>query len=238
MPSILRTVLTAAPEPVATASARSFWDALWERGDVAAASPFELAVLGGFHADRVGFAFLAGYEGALRALFTLDHGVLGSFSVTEAGGNKPRAVQTRLDPVAGGFELEGEKRWATLAPIGDVLFVIARAGAAADGRPELRAVRLAGTASGLDVTALPETPFTPEVPHASLTMTHVAVDPDAVLPGDAYTAYVKPFRTAEDLHVHGGLLGYLIGAARRFDWPRATVEGLLASLSAASAPAR
>ncbi len=56
---------------------------------------------------------------------------------------------------------------------------------------------------------------------------------DAVLPGDGYSGYVKPFRTVEDAHVHAALLGYLIGVARRHDLPRELIERLVATALAA-----
>ncbi len=51
--------------------------------------PLEAAVRGGARADRVGYAFAAGYQAALRALFPLAPGQLGSLCATEAHGAHP-----------------------------------------------------------------------------------------------------------------------------------------------------
>ncbi|HVL02548.1 MAG TPA: hypothetical protein VM553_22160, partial [Dongiaceae bacterium] len=48
------------------------------------------------------------------------------------------------------------------------------------------------------------------------------------LPGDGYRDYVKPFRTVEDIHVSGAILGFLLRIARAHHWPAASVETLLA----------
>ena len=93
----------------------------------------------------------------------------------------------------------------------------------AQGRNALRMVRVPTDAPG--VTLAPSSaPFVPEIPHAEVTLDHVHVATDAVLPGDGYTEYVKPFRTVEDAHVHAALLGYLIGIARRHDFDRLLIE--------------
>src|SRR3954471_19636201 len=89
------------------------------------------ALLGGFAADRLGYAFASGYQAALRALVPdLPEDCVASLCVTERGGGHPRAIETRLDPIAGGgYRLTGRKRWATLSSEAGVLLVAASAGA-------------------------------------------------------------------------------------------------------------
>ena len=82
---------------------------------------------------------------------------------------------------------------------------------------------------------MPPTVFVPEVPHAALTLAGVAVSTADLLPGDGYDRYVKPFRTVEDLHVHGALLGYLVGVSWRHGFPREAMERLLAAVAAVRA---
>jgi len=56
-----------------------------------------------------------------------------------------------------------------------------------------------------------------------------------MLAADGYEAYVKPFRTIEDLHVHAAIIAYLVREARRQSWPNAWVERAVGVLHAARA---
>lgn len=49
---------------------------------------------------------------------------------------------------------------------------------------------------------------------------------DHILPGDGYTRYVKPFRTIEDMHVFGAVIGYLLPLSRDYQWPQESREAL------------
>jgi acyl-CoA dehydrogenase len=238
MHRLLRDLLAGPTDPIVSPDARAFWDVSckrWVERQRAGAehAPMHQAVLGGFQSDRVGHAFVVGYQAALRTLLDLAPGALASFCVTEAGGNRPRAIATRLEEASGGqLRLTGEKRWSTLAPVADVLCVVARSGTDEAGRPRLVAVAVPSGTRGVAVTPMPATPFAPEVPHAEIRFTDAVVAATARLPGDAYERYVKPFRTAEDLHVHGALVGYVIGVARRASWPRDALEALGGHLAA------
>ncbi len=60
--------------------------------------PMDRAVAGGFLADRIGYAFAAGYEAALRRLAPdLPEGPIVSLCITEKEGAHPRAIKARLD---------------------------------------------------------------------------------------------------------------------------------------------
>ncbi|MEA2746861.1 MAG: acyl-CoA dehydrogenase [Myxococcales bacterium] len=190
----------------------------------------ERALWGGFHADRLGYAFVAGYAAALSRLLehvTRLNPTTGgrpfterpwpaklSLCATEAGGGHPRAIATRLDKQGGALVLNGEKTFATLAPLADELLVVASRGIEADGKNRLRIVRVKPTATGVTMTPRPETPFTPEIPHAVVRFTNAVVENEDVLPGDGYEQWLKPFRTIEDTHVLAATVGYLQGAAR------------------------
>lgn len=180
--------------------------------------PVQRALLGGATADRLGYAFAAGYAAALQALFRTSAATLGSLAATEEGGAHPRAINTTLRSEGGALRLSGHKRWITLA--GEELFVLARTEETNEGRPVLVVVRIDRDDEGVRVVPMPEAPFVPEIPHAELVLENVEVAPSNVLPGDGWNDWVKPFRTVEDIHVHAAVLGYLLGAAGRFAWPR------------------
>lgn len=207
------------------------------------ASPLESAIAGGFAADRLAWAFCAGYQAALRALLPqLPADALVSLCVTEADGNHPRAVQTALVPhphVPGSFLLDGQKRWVTLGPDSALLLVAARFGDAAPAaRIPLKLALVRRGAAGVSLRTIPDIGFVPEVAHAEVRFERVPVAEPDLLPDDGYARYVKPFRTIEDLHVHAAMLAYLLREARRLAWPRAWVERAFAAVHALGAIAR
>ncbi|HEV8143181.1 MAG TPA: acyl-CoA dehydrogenase family protein [Methylomirabilota bacterium] len=198
-------------------------------------TPFDRAVTAGFRANRVAGAFAGGYQGALRALVAdrLGDDVIASFCVSEPGGNSPRAIETTLTRHPDGrFVLDGQKRWSTMAPVADVLLVAAHQGLDAAGRKPFKLVYVEAGAPGLTITRMPPTKFIPEIPHAELRLQEVVVSADALLPGDGYVGYVKRFRTVEDVYIHGGILGYALGAARRFVFPQTVIERLASAIAA------
>jgi hypothetical protein len=210
----------------------------WPRHRAIAAehpSTFQQAIVGGFVADRVGWAFASGYQAALRSLFPDAPGdKLCAFCVTEADGNSPKAIKSSLR-MDGVWLLNGAKRWTTLGPEGSLFFVAARDEAASKERPAIRLARVSSTSPGLKIENMPATRFVPEVPHAQLKFDNVKVD--ALLPGDGYDLYVKPFRTVEDIHVQAAILAYLMREAQRLGWPEHWIErlsALLASLATLS----
>ncbi len=235
--ALLRVVLS----PRAATNPCETLDAWLPRMDAARATfstPFDGAVAAAADADRLGWAFVAGYDAALHALDDglAIRGLRTSFAVTEEGGGHPKALAARLAPdAAGTLRLTGTKRFVTLGTVADVLLVVAGRGEPRDGRTELVVLRVDAKAPGVTVAALPETPFAPEVPHAVVTFTDVAVGPGDVLPGDGWARWVKPFRTVEDLHVAGAALGYLAGAAARGAWSSTYRSELVATLCSARA---
>lgn len=213
-----------AVRPPAVDSLAAWWDATAaERGRFD--TTVERALVGGALADRLGYAFAGGYREALRALVPGLEGVT-ALCITEAGGNHPKAIETKLVAVGDGYEVSGHKKWATVGSLASSLLVCATTGTDA-GVPRLRMVRVAANAPGVTITAS-SAPFVPEIPHAEITLDGVAVTAVDLLPGDGYDNYVKPFRTIEDIHVHAALLGYLVGVARRRDLARDAIERLLA----------
>jgi acyl-CoA dehydrogenase len=140
-----------APTTVPPLDSVDQWWPGWAALAAQPSSPMALALRGGFAADRVGWAFAAGYQSALRTLVpSLPVQALAAFCVTEEGGNRPRDIRTLITPGAGGgFHVSGSKRWTTLGPQGTLLLVTGRlAGAATDERPALKVAAGAGRSAG------------------------------------------------------------------------------------------
>ncbi len=227
--ALLHGLLAEAPPCIDAADLRTWW----QRGAPlrAEGEPVDCAVRCGWAADRLGWAFAGGYHAALRRLVPdLGRAHLAALCATEAGGAHPRAIESTLVRAADGWVLSGHKRWGTLATAAETLFVVASTGSDAEGRKVLRVARVPARAAGVTMKELPATPFAPEIPHAEVVFEGVHVVDAALLPGDGWERWVKPFRTVEDAHVHAAVLGYLLGVARRHAWPEATVEALLAAI--------
>ncbi len=196
-------------------------------------APFARAALGGFAADRLGWAFAAGYQAALRAMVpSLPDDRVACLAATEEKGGHPRHIHTRLEPAGEGGRLTGRKQWVTLGAEGGIFLVVASIGAGPDGRSRLVVARAETGAPGLRVEAAPPTPFVPEVPHGQLVLEGAPAVP---LPGDGYLDYLKPFRTIEDLHVSGAALGYLLRVGLHWAWPRPLLAELLHLIAALEA---
>jgi alkylation response protein AidB-like acyl-CoA dehydrogenase len=223
-----------APPPTRTIDGIADWWPLWLSLHKPGASPAALAVAGGFAADRVGWAFASGYQAALRALLpALPHDTLAAFCVTEAEGNRPRHIRTTIAPQPDGTRrIDGAKRWTTLGPSSTLLLVVGAMPAPAGAtKPMLKVARVPVPTAGLVLQPMPPTRFVPEVPHAQVLMQDVRVSADALLPGDGYDTYVKPFRAIEDLHVTLAVLAHLLREGRTRGWPAAFNEQLVAALS-------
>ena len=200
-----------------------WWSAVAPR--LAGRTTFDQALWGGLLADRLGLAFVAGYQAALARL--VGPGAPGqvlAVAFTEEGGAHPRAIQASLRQTSAGWSLTGRKTWTTCGSVADELVVVASTGEA-EGRNLLRALLLPTSAPGVTIEAMPETPFVPEIPHASVVFEEVAVS--ELLPGDGYLDTLKPFRTIEDIHIQAAVLGYLVRGGREAGWPPAVLEDLL-----------
>ena len=209
--------------------------AWWTRHRAIAAEhpdPVHQAIVGGFVADRVGWAFASGYQAALRALFPeAPRDRICALCVTEADGNSPKAIRSSLAKTGGDWTLNGSKRWTTLGPEGALFYVAARDESASGNRASIRIARVDSNAQGLKIEVMPATRFVPEVPHAQLRFENLKIDESAILPGDGYDQYVKPFRTVEDIHVQAAVLSYLMREGQRLAWPQGWLERLSAVLA-------
>lgn len=196
------------------------------RGALAEApDPFAAAASLGARADRVAYAFAGGYQAALWALVPgRDRARLAALCVTEAGGGHPRAIEARADT----GRLTGEKTYVTLGALAEDLYVLAREGES-DGRPRLGLYVVDPTADGVVVAPGPSAPFVPEIDHATLRLDGAR---GSRLEGDGWSDYARPFRTVEDVHVHGALLAHLLALGAREGWERPARERGLALLAA------
>ncbi len=216
-------------------------DGWWSRHRAAAAEfdvPADRAMAGAAECDRLGYAFASGFREALRALIPQVGDGKVAFCATEEGGNRPRAIQSRLDPDGDGWRLTGNKKWATMGQVADDLLVFASVGQMStargdQGRNRIALVRVPASREGVSIAAGRDTPFVPEIPHASLCFDNVRVEPGERLEGDGYDRYLKPFRTVEDCHVHAALLAWVLQVARGSDWPEAALERLAVQIAAA-----
>ncbi len=200
------------------------------------ALPIDRAVAGGFLADRMAYAFAAGYGAALRRLVPeLPARTIVSLCVSERGGAHPRAIETRLEKKGAGgegFVLTGEKTFITAALEARMLLVAASTGTGRDGKNQIKMVLVGSDEPGVTITPMTDLPFVPEISHGVVSFAGVSVGACDILPGDGYLDYIKPFRTIEDLHVVGAVVGHLFRIAAFFAWPGEVREELLALAAA------
>ena len=194
-------------------------------------SSVDRAAAAGIVADRLGYAFAGGYRAALGRLVP---GIAGNAALcaTEEGGAHPRFIRTKLEPDGDAWRLQGTKRWVTLGTAAEELVVVASIGIDDSGRNRLKAARVPATRAGITLLERPATPFAPEIPHAEARFEGVRIEASEVLVGDGYDAYLKPFRTIEDVHVLAAAVGYLVGVARASLWPRSWIAQAIAVLLA------
>lgn len=195
---------------------------------------FDAAMLVAVGVDRLGWAFASGYQAALRLVVPgLAPDRLVALCVTEPEGNHPRQIHTTVAFDDRDAYLSGHKSFVTFGTQAQLLLVVAREGADAASSPRLRLARVPADRAQAQLAPLDELPLCPEVPHAALTLTHLRLPQAEVDGGDAFTAVVRPFRTAEDCVVTAAALAYLVGVGRRHGWPQERLEahlGLIAAL--------
>lgn len=189
------------------------------------------AMIGGHLAPSPGLAFLAGYEAALRVLWpAAPEDELGALCVTEAGSVRPAELTTRRR----GDLVDGRKDFVTAGDAARWWLCAARE--EADGeRPRLGLVIVRAGAPGARIEPLPAIPWLPEVGHARL---HLEDTPCERLAGDGWDAYLRPFRTIEDLHVFAAITAWLHHVGLGSGWPPALVLRLAQLLAGAAELAR
>lgn len=214
------------------------WKKIFDKEASAWSETLEMAVVGGFISDRVSYAFVSGYESAIRHMFPkLPKEAVVAFCVTEEGGGHPKAIQSTLmktDELSDGekkWVLNGSKKFITCADEAELVLAAASTGTTSDGKNQIRIVLVDKKTPGISVELMDQLPFVKEISHGRLHFKDVALKESQILKGDGYNEYIKPFRTIEDIHVFGAILGYLFRVASIFDWPKNINEGLLSLIT-------
>jgi alkylation response protein AidB-like acyl-CoA dehydrogenase len=150
-------------------------------GEAATPSAFERLVrVAARTSGRLGAA-AAGHQASIRRLFpdTPDDAIT-AFCVSEEKGPRPSEILSALTPIAGGFRLNGTKRWGSMAPLADMLYVAASVGRS-EGRNRLRMVRVRPGAAGLAFDTSRYADYADHMPIADLAFADVAVAPEDVM---------------------------------------------------------
>jgi alkylation response protein AidB-like acyl-CoA dehydrogenase len=177
----------------------------------------------------------AGHQAAIRRLFPeTPEAAVTAFCVSEDQGPRPSGIRTTLTPSGAGFVLNGSKKWGSMAPLADLLYVAASIGER-EGRNQLRMVRVPADSPGLTLDPLPYAAYQGHMPIADVALVAVGVPADAVLPQDAYVAFVKPFRLIEDVYGSAATQIALLRLGRVHGWPKDALEDLTALILQAHA---
>lgn len=188
-----------------------------------AVSPFELAVAGGRLMATPGLAFLVGYQAALRMLWPSAPLSLGALCATEQRSLRVADMQTRLRDL----RLSGRKDFVTAGDAADWLLVAARSEEPGEV-PRLNLAVVYPGEPGVRVEKLAPMPLMPDIGHGRLFLDNALCE---LLAGDGWDAYVKPFRTLEDIYVLSAMIAWLFGVGQDSDWPQTLQLRLLALLA-------
>ncbi|MDD1006628.1 acyl-CoA dehydrogenase family protein [Pseudomonas shahriarae] len=206
--------------PAVADLAEGFATLLQQLGNV---TPFELAVAGGRRMATPGLAFLVGYQAALRMLWPSAPLSLGALCATEQRSLRPSDMQTRLTDL----RLSGAKDFVTAGDAADWLLIAARS-EEAGATPRLSLAVVYPGEPGVTVDKLPALPLMPDISHGRLHLDGALCE---LLAGDGWDAYVKPFRTLEDVYVLSAMTAWLYGVGQDSDWPQTLQLRLLALLA-------
>ena len=188
-----------------------------------AVSPFELAVAGGRLMATPGLAFLVGYQAALRMLWPSAPLSLGALCATEQRSLRVADMQTRLRDL----RLSGRKDFVTAGDAADWLLVAARSEEPGEV-PRLNLAVVYPGEPGVRLEKLAPMPLMPDIGHGRLFLDNALCE---LLAGDGWDAYVKPFRTLEDIYVLSAMTAWLFGVGQDSDWPQTLQLRLLALLA-------
>lgn len=193
---------------------------------------FFTAVDAGLHAGQLAFCFAGGYQAALRRLLPfLPPQAFAALLLSEGKKQRPEDLQTVLTPLSSGrFCLDGEKSYVAGGAVADPLLVVARHGVDAQGRARAVLLVMPPTLPGIVLTAGRDLGFLSVLPHARVNFAGVVVEPEMLVPGDAWRDCARPFRTIEDIHVTAAIAAHLAVSALRFSWPSALFSTLLACI--------
>jgi len=197
---------------------------------VGTVTPFELAVAGGRRMATPGLAFLVGYQAALRMLWPSAPPSLGALCATEQRSLRPADMQTRLSDL----RLSGRKDFVTAGDAADWLLVAARSEQPGE-TPRLSLAVVYPGEPGVRVEKLPALPLMPDISHGRLHLDGALCE---LLAGDGWDAYVKPFRTLEDVYVLSAMTAWLYGVGQDSGWSQPLLLRLLALLAGCAEASR
>ncbi|MED7668805.1 acyl-CoA dehydrogenase [Pseudomonas moraviensis subsp. stanleyae] len=193
-------------------------------------TPFELAVAGGRRMATPGLAFLVGYQAALRMLWPSAPLSLGALCATEQRSLRPADMHTRLSDL----RLSGRKDFVTAGDAADWLLVAARSEGPGEA-PRLSLAVVYPGEPGVKVEKLPALPLMPDISHGRLHLDGALCE---LLAGDGWDAYIKPFRSLEDVYVLSAMTAWLYGVGQDSDWPQTLQLRLLALLAGCAEASR
>lgn len=241
-PGDLLATLFDAPEPEDGSEMRRFLKgslpSTAEAGD-----PFSRLVHVAMRADRRTTAAAAGHQAAIFRLFPeIPDGAITAFCVSEEGGARPTAIRATLEAQPEGHSLlSGEKKWGTMSPDADVLFIAASIGnETVDGRERnrIRMVGIPADRDGIHLKPRTHDGIVSEMRIADVSLTNVPVQADEIRPGDGFQDYVKPFRLIEDVFGNAATQIATFCFGRRNGWPKGELENLLGLITHACAIAQ
>jgi len=213
--------------PAVTDLAEGFATLLQQVGNV---TPFELAVAGGRRMATPGLAFLVGYQAALRMLWPSAPPSLGALCATEQRSLRPADMQTRLSDL----RLSGRKDFVTAGDAADWLLIAARSEEPGE-KPRLSLAVVYPGEPGVRVEKLPALPLMPDISHGRLHLDGALCE---LLAGDGWDAYVKPFRSLEDVYVLSAMTAWLYGVGQDSGWSQPLLLRLLALLAGCAEASR
>jgi acyl-CoA dehydrogenase len=216
----------------------NLWKPVYHKTITPWTDPIDRAIAGGFVADRLAYAFTAGYQASLQCLLpSLPVDTIAALCISEEGGGHPRQIKTTLrrtdqkESISPLWEINGRKKFITNASEASRLLIAASAGEMPDGKNQIQMIEIERDAPGITVIPMKELPFVPEISHGILLLEGVHAKEENLLPGDGYLKYIKPFRTIEDIHVSAAIIGYLFRIAGQYGWPRDIQERCMAIFS-------
>jgi hypothetical protein len=177
-----------------------------------------------------GLAFLVGYQAALRMLWPSAPPSLGALCATEQRSLRPADMQTRLTDL----RLNGRKDFVTAGDAADWLLIAARSEEPGE-TPRLSLAVVYPGEPGVRVEKLPALPLMPDISHGRPHLDGALCE---LLAGDGWDAYVKPFRTLEDVYVLSAMTAWLYGVGQDSGWSRPLQLRLLALLAGCAEASR
>lgn len=199
--------------------------------------PFRRLMRVATHADRRSASSIAGHQAAIRRLFpATPANAICAFCISEERGPHPKYINSSLTPgdsSAQTYWLNGSKKWGSVAPDADLLYVAASVGRDGD-QNDLRMVALPADRVGITFDLEPYVDYGTEMRIADLAFADVEVHANEIIAGDAYTTFIKPFRLIEDVYNTAGTQIGMFRLGLDHGWSDEQMETLLGLISRAA----